>query len=404
MALASGSAAQEAIEAQASPVDNPHGREPASAATPATPSSVVREIIAEAAVYTDSNAVTVITPSSQFSVGSRGGDWSARGQYLVDIVTAASVDIVSTASEPWTEVRHAGGLSGTYKPKDVGGTLSISASREPDYVSLNAGALVTFELLQKSLNPFLGYSFTHDTAGRTGTPYSVFSQQLVRHDFTVGSEFVVGRSTTLSLEIAAVLERGDPSKPYRYLPVFSPAVAGQIERGASIAEVNQARLPARISERVPHARNRFAASGRLLHRFDDFTVMLFERVYRDDWGLWASTTDARSIHDLTSRLMLWFGGRFHVQDSVFFWERAYTAELSGNAIHVPTYRTGDRELSALFAATANVGLRLGVGPGTQPNSSSITLQLDETATEFRDALYLDSRWAHLVMLGAEAEF
>jgi hypothetical protein len=41
---------------------------------------------------------------------------SLHGSYLADIVSAASVDIVSTASPRWTEVRHAGSLSGSEEP------------------------------------------------------------------------------------------------------------------------------------------------------------------------------------------------------------------------------------------------------------------------------------------------
>ena len=50
--------------------------------------------------------------------------WSVGGQYLVDIVSAASVDIVSTASRHWKEVRHAGALDAAYEP----GTLGVRAS------------------------------------------------------------------------------------------------------------------------------------------------------------------------------------------------------------------------------------------------------------------------------------
>ena len=99
----------------------------------------------------------------------------------------------------------------------------------------------------------VGYSFMHDTAGRTGTPFSVFSLDLTRHAITGGVELILDRSTVLSLNADVLLERGDQSKPYRFLPVFTPAVASSVQPGASFASVNNSRLPGRMSEHDPRA-------------------------------------------------------------------------------------------------------------------------------------------------------
>jgi len=49
---------------------------------------------------------------SRATVAAQAGTTTAveRGRYLVDAVTAASVDIVSTASRKWKEQRHAGSV------------------------------------------------------------------------------------------------------------------------------------------------------------------------------------------------------------------------------------------------------------------------------------------------------
>jgi hypothetical protein len=61
--------------------------------------------------------------------------WSASGSYLVDVVSAASVDIVSTASPSWQELRHAAALEATYQPGTLGAKFGGSVSSEPDYLS-----------------------------------------------------------------------------------------------------------------------------------------------------------------------------------------------------------------------------------------------------------------------------
>jgi len=384
---------------------NPHLKEPASEQGIVGSARVVDASgSAEMSVYADTNAVTVFTPTAGASVESKTDAWSVSGHYLADIVSAASIDIVSTASPRWTEVRHEAALSAAYKPGPVGLRLSASVSREPDYLSISAGGLLLLELANKNVNPTFGYSITSDTAGRTGTPFAVFSQRLLVQSLTAATEFIVDRRTTALLEANGVLELGDSSKPYRFLPLFAPEVVPLIQPGASLAFVNEVRLPGRITERVPEQRVRFALSARFAHRFNTTTLTLFERVYADTWGLFASTSEARYLWDVNERFVFWLSTRAHLQNSVFFWERAYAAHLASGAVVVPTYRTGDRELSSLISGSVGAGVRWNVGPRGNPQVTRLTLQADEMATQFRDALYIDGRLAHLVILQAESEF
>ena len=53
-------------------------------------------------------------------------------------VLAASPDVVSTASRKFKDTRHAGTLSGGYKPGNYGAQASGSVSSESDYVSRSA--------------------------------------------------------------------------------------------------------------------------------------------------------------------------------------------------------------------------------------------------------------------------
>src|SRR3970282_1080485 len=118
------------------------------------------------------------TPAVRAEVADPLSGWSANGTYLVDIVSAASVDIVSTASPNWVELRHAGTLSAGYKPAEIGGSVSGAISSEPDYLSLVGGGGVSWDISRKNATLELGYSYGHDVAGRNGTPRSVYSLEL----------------------------------------------------------------------------------------------------------------------------------------------------------------------------------------------------------------------------------
>jgi hypothetical protein len=361
----------------------------------------------EIAGYNDSDHVTVVTPSVAVGIDNVSGA-SLEATYLVDVVSAASVDIVSTASPRWREVRQAGSVSAGYKPRDFGVTVGGSVSREPDYLSYGGYATVTKDFNEKNLTLFFGYGFSHDTIGRCGddgtcTSFSVFSRQLQRGSFNAGTDFVINGTSLGSLVADVVIENGDQSKPYRYIPMFSPTVAPTVAKGASIDWVNANRLPERPLEQLPLMRQRFALTGRYAHRFDASTLRLEERVYRDSWGLLASSTDGRWIFDLGKRFALWPHLRFHVQTPVSFWQLAYVSSPAP-AWNLPAYRTGDRELGPLWTTEGGFGIKWYLGSAADPGKWALQLTADGMYTAFLDDLYLTHRLAGLAALGFEGTF
>lgn len=371
----------------------------------AEPSSLSLETKEEFSAYADTDAVSVVTPAIEATLKDPLAGWSATGSYLVDVVSAASVDIVSTASNHWTEVRHAGALSASLDIGDTSTSVSGSVSREPDYLSLSGGVTERIELSHKTVTPLVGYSFTHDTAGRTGTPFSVYSLVLERHMVTGGVELILDPTTMLTFVGDATFESGRQEKPYRFIPLFAPDVVGQISAGAPIETVNALRLPGRVSERTPDTRKRYAVSGRLAQRVSGWsTFVIHERLYRDDWGLQASTTDLRMLMDASARWFVWTHFRVHVQSGVSFWKRAYVGRPGAVGIEVPALRTGDRELGPLANGTFGGGIRWLIGPDVRTDAWSLVFQTDVGTTSFSDALFIQNRQAFFTSLSLEAKF
>jgi hypothetical protein len=344
----------------------------------------------ETAQYADTDHVFVTTPSISGGVARPTSGWSVNGSYLVDVVSAASVDIVSTASRRWQEARQAGTLDGTYKPGTFGATLSGAVSDEPDYVSWAAGLLLTQDLLDKNLTLLAGYEHVQDVAGRTGTPFSVFSRTIRTDGIKAGATLLLDRATVGSALVDAIFVSGDSSDPYRYVPLFAPGT--YVPLGASIDAVNATRLSERVLEQVPLTRSRYALTLGLAHRFRDSTLRLRERLYDDTWGLLSETTDAHWLFDLGRRLELGPHARVHDQSAVVFWQRAY--ELRAG-FDFPAYRTGDRELGPLVSVGGGGSLRFGVGPDRDPMRWSLMLDVEATYTRFLDDLYLTDRTSAL---------
>ena len=408
-------------EAQAAPTETPPPApapaptaEPPAAATPPEPvgpppaeamgrsgSNITARASAEVGGYLDSTATSVLTPSVAGTVESPTAGWGISGRYLVDMVSAASPDIVSTASPNWREVRHAGNLGVRYKPGNYGASVNVSTSYTPDYLALGASAQLTQELDEKNLTLVEGYGFGHDTIGRTGTPFSVFSRTLDYHSLSLGASRVVNTGLVIGVFGDAVLERGDQSKPYRYVPIFSPENAATIPAGASIGTVNATRLQARPLEQLPLDRDRFALTGRLAWRGESTTLRLEERGYADSWGLRASTTDVRYFIDASRRFTLWPHLRFHAQNGTDFWRRAYSA----TSVHdLPALRTGDRELGPLFTFGGGGGTRIALGSAGALDDLVWMTTLDGFYTSFSDTIYVKTRFSALLTTGMEVTF
>ncbi|MDF2695156.1 MAG: hypothetical protein K0S65_3539, partial [Labilithrix sp.] len=277
-----------------------------------------------------------------------------------------------------------------------------SASYTPDYFSRGAQASGILDLDDdKTWTLSAGFGFARDTIGRTGTSFSEFSRELDTYSASVGLARVIGPRTLGSLVADGYLERGDQSKPYRYIPLFLPSDIGRVGRGASVDTVSSLRIGPRPLEQLPLSRERVALTARISHRFDGLTVRAEERLYGDTWGMPASTTDVRLYFDIGRRVIAGPTLRAHVQGKTGFYRRAYAA---GGPNDVPAFRTGDRELGSLFSLSTGGALRIGLAAHPEPMAVAIGLTVDGTYTSFADALYVTHRYAGLAALSFEVRF
>jgi hypothetical protein len=337
--------------------------------------------------YIDDQAVEVLSPGVVVGAESATDGWGVSGSMLVDIVTAASSDIVSTASPRWNETRLVPGVSGHKRFQDVDVSLDGGLSLEPDYLAISAGLGVAIDLADKNVTPAFRYAFGYDVSGRQGTPFSVFSNKIHRHGLTIATSLVLDKQTIFVPTADVVLEFGDTSKPYRYLPTFSEGRAADVPNGATFEEVDRLRTPVRLDEQVPEQRQRYALSGLFARRYSSFTIRAEERLYIDSWGVMATTTDATLPVDLGSVVRIWPHARFHAQKGADFWERAYVVTPTAAGFDAPALRAGDRELGPMLGLTGGGGVRFGGA------TMGLSIQGDVNYSLFLDHLFATNRLA-----------
>lgn len=376
---------------------------------PQNQKNLVIRIAGDLSAYSDTNSVAVYTPAFNVSVVSPTAGWNIGGNFLLDAVSAASPDIVASASPPFKEYRYGGGLTGGYKPGLYGVQASVSTSKSPDYTSYTGGLRVTGDLHDKLITPSLGYTYSSDKIGRGPNNYlndfDPLKGYLHTHEFEAGITFVMSPTSILLVGGTLAFERGDGSQPYRYIPMFDPVnVAPFVPKGATVDLVNQTRLPVKPLEQLPTERDRIALGARYNKRLKNATLRLDQRFYADTWQMKASSTDARYMVDLSKHLRVWPHARLHMQTDVKFYNLAYTAVVTNNQIVVPLYRTTDRELSPLLTGTVGGGTRIGLGEPEGAIKYGITFVGDVMYTRFLNSIYITSRTAVYGSVGFDVEF
>lgn len=364
----------------------------------------------EVSSYNDTDHVDVASPAVYFSITQPTDGWNVGASALVDLVTNASTDIVTTASRRYDDQRFAASLNGGYKIGPVTPSINGNFSYESDYIGRTVGASVTGDFANKMISPYIGYAFGFDVIGRADTAFDVFSRDIFKHTISVGSSIVFSGSTIGVIAGTIQIEDGDTSKPYRHVAMFSQGVVDALPRAASPELVAAARLDVMPLEQLPTDRQRYAVLLRVAHRFESATLRADERVYIDSWGQMASTTDARFMWDVYApegkagaeafpQLRLSPHLRFHIQGPVDFWQRAYVAVPTLSGFQIPALRTSDRELGPLFGVTAGLGVRLAL-----TEELALGVAADGVYTQFTDTLFLFDKWGLFTASTLELEF
>jgi tetratricopeptide (TPR) repeat protein len=363
-------------------------------------------------VYNDSTSVQVLSPMFRGAVISPTGGWNVGASYTIDVLTAASPDVVATASRRFDDTRHAVTGTAGYKPGRYGGQLSAFGSSEKDYFSRGVNAVVSGDFYEKQLTPSLGFGYSLDTIGRGTTPFNVFSQKLTTVEITAGATIVASPVALLVLGATVQLERGDQSKPYRWIPMFDQGVTVPV--GASISQVNATRLAFRPIEHLPTERDRYALAARYALRMGSLaTLRLEERLYTDSWSIRASTTDLRYMLELSRRLTVWPHGHLHAQTAAAFYQRVYNVICTGTCVNggnvdgsidLPANRTTDRELSPFLSVTGGGGFRYALTPPDSKVQVGVSLLGDAMYSRYFNALFIKQRLAEYGTIGVDGEF
>jgi hypothetical protein len=280
---------------------------------------------AKTQVYTDSDHTTVVSPLAAISRDSwKGGTLSA--SYVADVVSSASVDVVTNATQRMNDFRSeiTAGLAQKLHLTTL--TADYVYSVENDYQSHNADIGISQDLFEKMTTLALGWSFSDNTVGRTGD--QLFRRGLVVTGLSGAWTQVLNRKTIAQLSYSFSYNNGYQASPYRFVRVEKDDFS---------------HILFKVPESEPAERFRYAAVAALnRYLFNDSAIGADYRFYADNWGVISHTVQARwfiVFKDITLRVR----ERFYYQQAASFYKEHYTvADLS-------PYMTADRELSTFWS-------------------------------------------------------
>ncbi|HEY8142508.1 MAG TPA: DUF3570 domain-containing protein [Kofleriaceae bacterium] len=349
-------------------------------------------------VYSDTDNVLVVSPqvAAKRALDDGGGEASARA--VVDVISAASVDVVSQATSGFTEVRREADLAASHRIGSLLPGLRYRYSDEPDYRSHGFGGSLSRDFADHDTTIALGYDLSLDTVGRSGTSFADWSRDLATHTAELSWTQVLGPRTVGRLAYSLVVQDGYLEKPYRYVPLFDAGTLASLEADGMTLDgdnFSSYRLPERPPEEVPDRRVRHAIALRGVRYVPGLGALQGDyRLYVDSWGMQAHTVDA-TLRLPVGRFRIDVEDRFHWQSPVDFWRRAYVVDGAGE---VPRWRTVDRDLGGYLQDTVLVRGQLDV------SSLEIYLQTGAMVTRFNDYLFLDWRLALIAETGLRWRF
>jgi hypothetical protein len=252
------------------------------------------------------------------------------GNYYVDMVSSASIDVVTQAS-PYTEERTQWSLGMDYLRGNTSMNLSYVSSVESDFDAETFGFSVSQDMFGDLTTLTLSYAYGNDLVGDVTDP--TFEEENTRQHYGVGLTQILTRNMIASLNFETITDEGFLNNPYRSVRYFDPNVA-----------LGYSWEP----ELYPGTRTSNALGVRLKYYLPYRAAIEGEyRYFADTWDINSHTASIAYIQPFGK----WtFTGkyRFHDQTGAHFYSDLFPRSGATN------FRGRDKELSPLTSHTFKV--------------------------------------------------
>lgn len=283
----------------------------------------------------DGGGVTIDGPS--ILIRKNVGDkFSFSGNYYVDMVTSASVDVdLITGGSEYTEERTEYSLGMDYLNDRTIMSLSYANSTENDYIADTISYSISQEFFGDLSTLTLGFALGDDTVKATGS--ESFEAGTNRKRYSVGFSQILTKRFIASFSYEAVFDEGFLRNPYRLVRTVDPDASLTCDQNNG----------EQGGECYPGTRNSDAYAIRGIYALNNNSSVRAEyRQFSDSWGLESQNYELRYTYQLGSRWLLEGRLRLYEQGSgAFFYQDIFDTDARSYEFYAR-----DKELST-FTST-----------------------------------------------------
>ena len=287
---------------------------------------------------------------------------SFAANYYVDMVSSASIDVITTAS-PYSEERKQYSLSMDYLRGNTTMSAGYTNSTESDFDATTYNFSVSQDMFGDLTTLTLSYAYGDDVVGRSDD--ESFSRDNTRQHYGIGLTQILTRNLITSLNFEVITDEGFLNNPYR-----------SVRYADSGSPIGYSYEP----ELYPHTRTTNAIGFRARYYLPWRAALQGEyRWFGDTWDIVSNTAAFTYVHPMDQ----WtFTGkyRFHDQTGAHFFSDLFSRSEATN------FRGRDKELSPLTSHTLRLAASYEfLSDGWKfVDKGSVTLSLDYLMVDYKE--------------------
>ena len=258
---------------------------------------------------------------------------SVWGNYYVDMISSASIDVVTTASE-YSEERTEMSVGVDYLHGKTFMGLSYTNSEEDDYSANSMRFGISQDFFGDLTTLGISYARGWDEVQRNGDEN--FAEQIDRQTYRADLSQIITRSLIVALNYEAVTDEGFLNNPYRQVRYLDPT-----------ASLGYSYEP----EVYPRTKTSNATAIRGMYYLPYRASLKAEyRYYTDTWGVSAWNAEVGYVHPLPEGMTLDLKYRFYDQSAADFYSDLFAYQSAQN------FLARDKELASYTTHTLGAGI------------------------------------------------
>jgi Protein of unknown function (DUF3570) len=258
--------------------------------------------------------------------------YSVSANYYMDMVSSASIDVMTTAS-PYTEERTQGSLAFDVLQGKTQYSVSYTLSDESDYTANTASFDLSQDVFGDLTTVSFGFSQGWDEVRKNGD--DAFEETVDRRNYRFGLQQIVTPRLMAGLNYEVITDEGFLNNPYRSVRYLDETSA----RGFSYQP-----------ELYPHTRTSNAVAINARYFLPYRAAIHGEyRFYTDTWGIDANTVSLGYTHPWGKHWILEAGYRWYDQSAADFYSDLFPRADAQN------FLARDKELSTFTSHMFSLG-------------------------------------------------